>query len=590
MLVHAGASLHGHEYYSEPAQAHQHPHHPPPPRPIPLLRSALRPLSDITEPHHQEVAPPTRRSFTEPAVPSAAAYASIRRPASDIVSKKDLSVRFMEPGMTRSSSRHASPSPSPPATTYVASDDEESVAGSEFTVSTAFTRTSTATGHRRRKTGRRSTRYAMAQPAPQLLTKQRTLVQIRPRLLLQLQRLGDRRPTPAFDVVPSSIISGSLLIPRLATRLPRLFGMKPQLGQDDLLILRSEDYSDLNDDDASSSHTATFDDRELLAVISPLPDLGDDRSEIIVEDGTVWATDRLASGTYEFTSTDITGKEIVARWVKRPINGHRPRHSLGGSADGSPLPTPPLPEYKWTFSIVDPHTRRHPILGVITGSELEIYDTYNTLSASSGRFPPTKAFNLPTHGSEPASPASTTGTEERLTEFVPERYKKLMMATASWISLRSEGWPASLNPKMRRATSCRNATARASTDTERRRTFPFVERSQAPSIPSSVTTHTLVEKTDAALGTVPPDGNNGNIPRRTLSTGAAFMRSRGVLTEPVKRSYTPEQEKRSVDKSFRPRVIHHIPNQVAEEKTHTCRIRVMKMTRRLFHRKEYQTE
>lgn len=567
MFVHAGASLHGHEY-SAPAQAHQHLHHPPA-RPIPLLRSALRPLSEIADSHTQEVSPPTRRSFTEPTIPSAATYVTRRRPASEIVSKKDLSVRFMEPDMSL-------PSPSPSAT-LLASDDDESVAGSEFTVSTTLTRSST-TGTKRRKIGRRSTRYAMAQPAPQLLTKQRTLVQIRPRLLLQLQKLGERRATPAFDVVPSSIISGSIIIPKLTTRLPRLFSKKPHLGQDDLLILRSENYSE-DCENVNSGH-ATFGDRELLAVISPLPELGDDRSEIIMEDGSVWTTDRNPNGSYEFTSTDILGKPIVARWVKRSINGPRAKTTQGG-ADGSPLSTPPLPEYKWTFSIIDPQTRRHPIMGVIMGSELEIYDTYNTLSTSSGIFPPTKPFNL---SSEPSSPSWPLGAEERLTEFVPERYKKLMAATASWISLRSEGWPASLNPKMRRGQPCRNSHGGASTDAERRRTFPFAERPQASNMTTAATTQTPPDK-ESALRTSSPE----SLPRRSLSTGAAFMRSRGVLAEPVERSYTPEQENQPAHKSYRPKVVHH-SDHLAEEKTHTCRIKVLKMTRRLFHRKECQAE
>lgn len=478
----------------------------------------------------------------------------------------------MEPGMD-----HPSPSPS---ATLLASDDEESVADSVFTTSTTFTRASTV-GPKRRKTGRRSTRYAMAQPAPQLLTKQRTLVQIRPRLLLQLQKLGERRPTPAFDVVPSSIIAGSLIIPKLAARLPRLFGKKPHLGQDDLLILRSEDYSDQGED-VDLGH-ATLDDRELLAVISPLPELGDDCSEIIMEDGSVWTTHRLANDSYEFRSTDLLGKAVVARWVKRLIAGPGAKSTQGG-ADGSPLSTPPLPEYKWTFSIIDPFTRRHPIMGVIVSNELEIYDTYNTLSTSSALFSPTKAFPLSANGFEPASPSSTIGTEERLTEFVPERYKRLMMATASWTSLRSAGWPASLNPKMRRATSCRNANGRASTDTERRRTLTFAERPQASNIAASVTTQNLPDK-DTTSRTASPEGS---LPRRSLSTGAAFMRSRGMLTEPIVRSYTPEQERRTTDRSYHPKVIYH-SSEVAEEKTHTCRIKVLKMTRRLFHRKEYQT-
>jgi hypothetical protein len=583
MLLHAGASLHGHEYSSAPAQAHQHMQHPPA-RPIPLLRSALRPLSEIADTHHQQrdVSPPPRRSFTDPAIPSPATYVTRRRPTSEIVSKKDLSVRFMEPGMSQ-------PLPSPSAT-LLASDDEESVAGSDFTIATTITRASTL-GAKRRKTSRRSTRYAMAQPPPQRLTKQRTLVQIRPKVLLQMQKIGDRRPTPAFDVVPSSIISGTLSIPGLTTRLPRFMGKKrPHLGEDDLLILRSEDYGDEDCDNVESDHL-DVNGRELVAVVSPLPEFGDDRSEIIMEDGTVWTTDRISAGVYEFTSVDALGKEIKARWAKRSLIGPKAKATQGG-ADGTPLPSPSLPEYKWTFSIIDPTTRRHPILGVIVGNELEIYDTYNTLSTSSGRFPPTKPFHLSTIGVEPPSPSLVFGGEERLTELVPQRYKKLMVVTASWITLRLEGWPASLNPKMRRThPACRHTqSGSGTTDAERRRTFHFIDRSQAPNIMASGTEQKLADKDKvAASRTGSPESG---FPRRSLSTGAAFMRSRGVLAEPVGGSnHAPQQEKRPVDRSsYRPKIVHHPDQQVAGEKTHTCRIKVMKITRRLFHRKDCQTE
>lgn len=472
--------------------------------------------------------------------------------------------------------------PSPSVSSFL-SDDEESVAGSDLTTSTAAAAGLSASGRRRKRVPRRSTRYAMCHPAPQLLTKQRMLVQIRPRLLLQLQRLGDRRPTPAFDVVPSSIISGTIIIPKLAKRFPGLFRMKPELGQDDLLVVRSEDYSE-NEQKTTSDGTA-FDDRDLIAVISPVPELGDDGSEIILDDGTIWTTSRLPNGSYEFTSTDILGKATTARWVKRPVKTP-PEPKDGTPLSNQPPPSPSSPEYRWTFSIINPSTRRHPIMGVIAGTELEIYHTYNTLSASSGRFPPSRPFNLSTSYADPASPSSAAGTEERLTEFVAGWQKNLMMASASWMSVRSQGWPASLNPKMRRTLpSCRHPS-NGSHNSERRRTFPaFSEKlPQSPSIANTTPVQSLPDK-DAPTTTVPPASDIG-FPRRTMSTGAAYMRKKRLSMEPTEVSYVPEREKAATQATCPPNILSTSSTHRAEEKTHTCRIKVLGLTRRLFHRKD----
>ena len=471
--------------------------------------------------------------------------------------------------------------PASPSDSLVPSDDEESIADSDFTTSTTVARSITSSGRKRRRTPRRSTRYALAHPAPQLLTKQRMLVQIRPRLLLQLQKLGDHRPTPAFDIVPSSIISGTIIIPKLAKSFPRLFGTKSELGQDDLLIIRSEDYSEEKCEEAAAGH-AVFDNRDLLAVISPLPQVGEDCSEIIMDDGTVWTSRRLATGSYEFNTEDSLGHTTTARWVKRSLR--RPANAPSESVDCSPLPSPPPAEYKWTFSMIDPSTRRHPIMGVILRNELEIYDTYTTLSASSGRFPPTKPFNLPTTVSDPGSP-SAMGKEVRQTELVFERHKKLMVATASWISLRSQGWPAALNPKMRRTTSCR--AGNGGKNVERRRTFPFAERPPPPPATADVTPAQNQPGRDVtAMASVPSDAG---APRRSLSTGAAYMRRRLSMDPPTDSSTSLDHEKRAPER-IRPPTILGGASHGAEEKTHTCRIKVLKLTRRLFQRKDCHTD
>lgn len=553
MLLHVGAGLHGLEYSS------QSPTRNPTPRPYPLLRSALRPLTEIVDPSYSEPPSARRRSFSDPLPPSSLR----RRPVSDILHKKDLSVRFEDPPMGL-----ASPSPS-----TLQSDDDESIAGSDLSFCGGG---ATPSAKRRRRSQRQSSRFALAHPPPALRTKQRMLVQIRPRLLLQLQRLSDQRPIPAFDVVPSTIISGSLIIPRLAKRFPRMFRAKPELGQDDLLIIRSEDYSAPHSGDDNDSQ---LDNRDLIAVICPLEEYGDDCAEIVMEDGSIWTTSKRPNGSYEFSKVDMQGNIATARWVKKAIR-HTSKTHTDSDASSLPPSSPAPNDFKWTFSIIDPSTRRHPILGVVTRSELEIYDTYSTMSASSGRFPPTKPFITDGQTTRPTTPIR----EERSTEPVTEEHKTLMMATASWLSLRQEGWPANVNPKMRRTLPhCRSPSS-----TERRRTFPL-------------------EVTPVTSPTASPSQyfpNNGDVPplqramsppsvvQRSLSTGAAFMRRRRLSSMPTEKGQPVESvgEDKNSEEVVVPDMRRSKTSATGEEETHTCRIKVRRLTKRLFHRKSCQAQ
>ena len=563
MFVHAGAGLHGHEY-SPPRTAHSlsEPQAPrtlpePPHRPLPLLRSALRPLSDITDTtftadSHDHTPTYTYsplagwRSFSDSLSP----LSLLRRPASDIVSKKDLAVRFEDETMASIA----------PSVTTLPSDDDESVAGSDFS---GFTDT-TARRKRRKRLPRKTTRYVLAHPAPQLRTKQRRLVQIRPRLLLQLQKVDEHRPMPAFDVLPSSIISGSLIIPKLDKRFPRIFRAKPDLGPDDLLFVRCEDYrTEPTTEDAGEEGIG---DRDLMAVVSPLLCDENNNAEVIMGDGSVWTTSHMSNGSYEFTRIDSQGLTTTARWVRKSTQRAK---RASDSTDASPRSSPGLPEYRWTFSIIDPSTRRHPILGVLTPQELNIYDSYSTMSTSSGRYPPTRPFSpsLSIVSDEETSqePMPTPTRDERLTETVPEEYRQLMAVTASWINLRQADWPASFRPKMgRSSTNCRSG----STYAERRRTFPF-SGTLTPRM-SSGTPRTSGERDGRAT---PPDETTR--PERRKSTGANFTSRRPHESEAARE--TP-QDVRSVQASEQARS----PPPVEDEKTHTCRIQVRKWVQKLF--------
>ncbi|KAG9504339.1 hypothetical protein J7337_004311 [Fusarium musae] len=429
MFLHAGASLHGHEYSTNrQTQAPQ--------GALPFLRSALRRRSDAdktTRPLSADVTSltqPRPMSYHEK-LPPVTTVTPVRRtsrprPKSEYMPRRDLSVRFREP---------ETDDDLPPS--EVQSEDEGSAACSDIS---DLSDSSTAPRRRRRKrTFRKSTQFLLAHPAPRPGARQRRLVH-RPRLLLQLQEVGEKRPIPAFDVVPSSLITGSQIVARMAKRCPRLFHTKPTLGINDLLIVRSEDYG-TPASPASLDTEDSLDQRDVVAVISPLPQMGDESAEIVMEDGSTWESSLMANGSYEFIGVDERGRISTARWVKKTSTPTSPMPKNTG--EQTPPPSPLPAEVKWTFSMIHPDTRRHPIMGSLMSNTLDVFDTYNTMSTSSGRYPPTRNTPLDSKLASDWVVSNPPEIQSRLTKVVPEDIKLLMVATASWVNIRQSGLPGS---------------------------------------------------------------------------------------------------------------------------------------------------
>ncbi|KAF7551020.1 hypothetical protein G7Z17_g5299 [Cylindrodendrum hubeiense] len=437
MFLHSGASLHGHEYSTTRSSLLQQP-----PRRLPFLRSALRQPSDSETRTTAVVAPPSSTGPT-PRPVSYHEHAPITprttrpRPTSDYMPRRELSVRFREP----ETDDDLPPSESPQ------SEDEGSAACSDLS-DLSDCSTSTRKRTRRKRAPRKSTQFILAHPAPRLRPKQRRLSQVRPRLLLQLQDLNDKRPIPAFDVLPASLVVGSLIVPRLAKRSPRLFCAKPSLGLNDLLIVRSEDY-ETPASPGSLDEEDSLDQRDLIAVIGPLPHMGDDAAEIVMDDGSTWEASLMANGSYEFIGVDERGRISTARWVRKAASAiASPFRAAASTASTSTPPSSPAPpEFKWTFSMIHPDTRRHPIMGTLMSNALDVFDTYNTMSASSGRYPPTRPAPVDPTGAPDWMAPNPASAEGRLTKAVPEDIKLLMVVTSAWINLRQEGWPVTPNTR-----------------------------------------------------------------------------------------------------------------------------------------------
>lgn len=421
MFLHSGASLHGHEYSTPPPNRLQ--------RRVPFLRSALRPMTD-NDANGGYPTPPQNRSDSSPSPshtptknlrprsytatsplpsPDSQRLPSRPRPRSDIL-KKDH-VRFAETAEeldespTRSVEQFRQ-SPSPERSLAGHSEDES--AYSE--VSDGDTSLPSVPRKRKRRAPRSGTRYLVAQPPPQTIKKHRRF-HLRHTLLLQLQQLTDKRPKPAFDVLHPSVLRKGA--PKLTGRFPNPFGARRELTSDDLILTRSEDYDSSTTDDSSDE----LGNREVVAVISPRSN-GDGRTDIVLTDGTIWTATAMASGSYEFTTTGPDGTVVTARWAKRKV-------ALEDEDN-----------YKYTFSIIDPLRRRHPIMGTLTPSTLEVLDNYTTVSPhSSGRHPPTRPFSI-----------EGNGVAQRTTLPVDERMR--MFITVSGVALSLVKLGVTMTPKM----------------------------------------------------------------------------------------------------------------------------------------------
>ncbi|CAK7263217.1 hypothetical protein SEPCBS57363_000440 [Sporothrix epigloea] len=259
------------------------------------------------------------------------------------------------------------------------SASEASYASDQATSSVASSRPG-----RRRRIPRKGTTFLFAHPAPKLSTRNHLLKHVRPTLLMQLQQISpDRRPIPVIDVYPSSLIAGNVVAPRFSKRVPRLFGINGELGTHDTILVRSEDYDTGLFGSESDGDDEVLEHRALLAVLSPLRRGG--QSEIALEDGSVWTMTALPTGSFDFVRIDEHGVKCTARWVRRSTT----KPATGGLSSVDSIA--PASDCRFTFSIIDTQSRRHPVLATMTRSTLEILDRYTIISSSASRYPPSRA-------------------------------------------------------------------------------------------------------------------------------------------------------------------------------------------------------
>lgn len=245
-----------------------------------------------------------------------------------------------------------------------------------------------------------------------------------------------------------------------------------------------------------------------MAVFSPGRGQADD-GEILLDDGSAWVC-TSSKAFYSFVHVDIHGTSVTVRWVKR---SSPKRVSSAPVSPGSIwLHSPPTSgkatdmtefDYRYTFSIIDPMTRRHPILGILTPQSIEIYDEYTTPSSSSNRHPPVS-------GALDATESSSKESTQRRTQTVDEDTKKLIMITGLWLALR-------LAPSLDNSDAGGDAGS-VSQDTPK--------LTPSSTFPNTFQTLPRRQTTTCTSSSTPPIPVQPTCIKRAMSTGAAFVQRR----------------------------------------------------------------
>ncbi|GAP86845.1 hypothetical protein SAMD00023353_2100210 [Rosellinia necatrix] len=489
MFLHSGASLHGHEFSKRSTQAAGSPSN----TRNPLLRSTIPPPANkaatfpvgLLPSRDNDAVPDLKKSKT---YPEPGARISAHIPVDSVV-PRDESLASQSETM---------------------SEDEASIVSD-----TDASRVSSSACRKRRSIPPKSTTYVLAHPPPKPRTKQR-IIHMRPNLVLQIQQVTPGlRPKPTIDVYPSFAGARAIMAP-LLKRVPLIAGIKRELGGQDIMLVRSEDYASQSSGSESDGDEDGIMGRDLLAVLSPSK--AEDKTEIVMAEGTVWVATTRSSGnaySYEFTCVDTTGTTITARWVrKQMVSGSLP------STPTSPNHTPAKLQFsdiKFTFSIIDPNCRRHPILATLTPASLTIPETYMAVLPSSNRYSSASQCLSPT---DLPSPGDQGQTEGRM-RSVEEWQKSFISVSAVWVALR-HGWapdfrPDEFMPFHASATvppeGCLHGRGRSlSASANSSPSTIYLEATGRPKYQMGLRQHAL--------------RSAHNTPRRATSTGAAFVQKR----------------------------------------------------------------
>ena len=269
------------------------------------------------------------------------------------------------------------------------------------------------------------TSYHLAYPPP--ITKHKQRFKLRPKVLLQLQRISEtQRPRPTYDILPSTVFARGL-----GKRCGRISNSRTGLAPDDLIVARSQVYSNAKKrgGEDESSDDEDWDEREVLAAICQPKVAKHDNighMEIIMSHGPLWLATPLNNG-YEFVSVDEAGQKTRARWIPAKPKGAGRRDSVDRK--------------KFKFSILTRDCRRHPVIANMERGSINIADKY-VIPETPVTSPALDSIHTAsTHRSSESSYFSGneySGKQEGLVE-TDDDLRLLVITTGIWVAF-CEGW------------------------------------------------------------------------------------------------------------------------------------------------------
>lgn len=410
---------------------------------------------------------------------------------------------------------------------------------------------------------RSKTSYHLAQPPPgshHTFKPSRSLV-------VQLQRLSNfTRPVPTFDVLPASVFA-----PRLKRKVGKFF--KNGVGMQDLVFLTSEDFGGDDDDEEDEESLSS---RHVVASVSAgykkvhgEEGKGVKITIIRLDNGPQWEVSQNSTGGYEFVAYEDDGTMLVARWNPKSASPKRRSYQTQNSECGDE-------EKKFQFSLVNPNSRKHPILGSLAKQTIEINDHYPLPSMSSplaspNTTPPQSRSGSPV-GMSPLGAAFQLA-DERVMVKTSEHMRTLILVSGIWVALR-EGLvtsnmrldeplsPCPLSPSSSLFPNGRlspsyvrpTITARSASDPPGKSVFD-----DAPTIRRPTRTNTVGSITATnpyRHSTTPEESEHLTLPRRANSLGVPTTRHRAHTTGSVSRNFgrsspVPESSKATTRTSTR---------------------------------------
>ncbi|MCJ1397855.1 hypothetical protein MMC11_001051 [Xylographa trunciseda] len=384
--------------------------------------------------------------------------------------------------------------------------------------------------------------FQLAHPPPATKHKQRR--KARSSVLLQLRQISEtRNPVPAFEVLPSALFA-----PRLLRHFPRLLNGRKNLAAHDLVVVNSQEYGSSGKENRAEedSDCDQYDSREVIGVICPSTKTDQeskDKATIFLDQNSAWTASPMANGGYEFTSIGSQGLTMKARWIPKV-----PKHKHGASEPSRSSSFERDPNRKFRFTVMNPESRRHPIIGFMDRHSIIVQDQWLVPSTPSA----TPMPNSPaTHQLQPLQQCYF---EERLLEpdvlnTTDDHLKTIVLITGIWVAI-MEGWSDSCKVHIDpcAGTSTTNSSPSKDPNSSGRHDNGSDGRANTPqSFASAHSRHTsfnILHRPAISINSASPTPSSSIIPQRERSLGAhstdqtklrnisfAKPRIQGALTE-----------------------------------------------------------